>query len=847
VTTFMRRIAGALAIGILLGGCAAERLHRQGLDEIERGNYEAGVGKLNAAVQSEPRNIGFRLDLAAKRELAVQKLIAQGDAARAAAKPDAAAESYRRVLAIDPDNERARHGLNSLEGDARHAAMVAAARRDFERKDYDSAETKLRSVLGEDLGYRPAQELAELITIAKGPATVAPRLQTRDNRKVTLQLRDAPTKMVFEVLQRETGINFILDKDVKSDTKTTLFVQEVPVDQALDLVLDQNQLARQILSQNMVMVYPNNPNKQKEYEQQIVRTFYLTNAEPKDVESMLKAVLGAKNMFIDERASAVVLRDTPDAVRMAEKLVASLDVAEPEVMLEVEVLEMSSSKLQDLGILYPTTATLSPTPVGGAAGSVGSSALNLWDLAHQNSHTITVTPLSVTLNAMKTAGAVNTLASPRIRARNKEKAKVLIGSRLPVITSGVTSIGASSATTLTSNVQYLDVGLTLEVQPTVHLDSDVAIKVNLEVSSVLKQVTIPSSNTIAYEIGTRNANTLLRLKDGETQILAGLIQDSDTRNANTVPGLGDIPLLGRLFGSHHTDREKDEIVLSITPRIIRMQQRPSNETTEFWYGNESRTRTGPYVSGGAADSGYGNAAASQGGSRAETNFPSIAPASNPVGPQPVNPSVPAGTVSAPLGGAATPPPQTNTKAMPVPVPTGLATRTVPGTIAPASEPAAAPSDDSAANSGATAGGGDANTRTAPTRSALSLDGPTQAKVGDEFQVTLQLSSEQGITRLRSQLRFDSTALQLISATVGDVIPAAAGGPEIDTKGGNAQLNVIASPEEPVQGSGSLMVLRFKALAPRPATNISAMVNVLGGTGAAVGSSSAAPLRLAIAP
>jgi hypothetical protein len=120
-------------------------------------------------------------------------------------------------------------------------------------------------------------------------------------------------------------------------------------------------------------------------------------------------------------------------------------------------------------------------------------------------------------------------------------------------------------------------------------------------------------------------------------------------------------------------------------------------------------------------------------------------------------------------------------------------------------------------------------------------------VGEEFQVTLQLSSEQGITRLRSQLRFDSTALQLISATVGDVIPAAAGGPAIDTKGGNAQLNVIASPEEPVQGSGSLMVLRFKALAPRPATNISAMVNVLGGTGAAVGSSSAAPLRLAIAP
>jgi general secretion pathway protein D len=637
--------------------------------------------------------------------------------------------------------------------------------------------------------------------------------------------------MVFELLQRETGINFILDKDVKSDSKTTIFVQDVPVDQALDLVLDQSQLARQILASNMVMIYPNSPNKQKEYEQQIVRTFYLTNAEPKDVEAMLKAVLGAKNMFIDERAGAVILRDTPDAVRMAEKLVASLDVSEPEVMLEVEVLEMSSSKLQDLGILYPTTATLTPTPLGTAAATVTGNPMVLSDLAHQNAHTITVSPLSVTLNAMKTAGVVNTLASPRIRARNKEKAKVLIGSRLPVITSGVTSIGAGAATTQTSNVQYLDVGLTLEVQPTVHLDSDVAIKVNLEVSSVLKQVTIAQTNTIAYEIGTRNANTLLRLKDGETQILAGLIQNSDTRNANTIPGLGDIPLLGRLFGTHHQDREKDEIVLSITPRIIRMQPRPANDTTEFWYGNESRTRTSPYNAGGT-ESGAG-----QGAIRSQSAVPTFTPSVSPIGPQPVNPSVPAGAVSAPLGGAAatTPPEATNRSTIVAPPsPQGLATNAVPAPVIPANPPPAEPGAEPSGASGSA-------------RSALTLDGPTQAKVGDEFQVTVELSSEQGITRLRSQLRFDSSALQLISATVGDIVPAAAGGPSVDTKAGGAQLDVLASPDDPVQGSGSLMILRFKALAPRYQTNVAAMLNVLGGTGAAVGSSSAPPLRIAITP
>jgi general secretion pathway protein D len=872
VTTLSRRISTALAVGILVVGCAADRLHQQGLADIDRGDYESGVTKLSAAVQTDPHNMGFRLDLAAKRELAVQRLIGLADTARATGNLETAAQDYRRVLAIDPANDRARHGLGGLEADARHGAAVTAAAKDFERKDYDGAEARLRSVLGEDPGYTAAQELAAAITAARGPITVAPRLQTRDNRKVTLQFRDAPTKMVFEVLSRETGINFILDKDIKSDGKTTIFVQDVPVEAAIDLVLDQNSLARQILAANMVMIYPNNAAKQKEYEQQMVRTFYLTNAEPKDVESMLKAVLGARNMFIDDRSGSVILRDSPDAIRMAERLVASLDVAEPEVMLEVEVLEISSSRLRDLGIQYPTSATLAPT----ALGTGGTPGLVLSDLSHQNSNTITITPLSVTLNAMKQAGRTNTLASPRIRARNKEKAKILIGSRLPVITNSVTPTAGGTAV-VTGNVQYLDVGLTLEVQPTVHLDSDVAIKVNLEVSSLLKQVKT-DSGTIAYEIGTRNANTLLRLKDGETQILAGLIQDSDTRTANTIPGLGDIPLIGHLFGTHHADREKNEIVLSITPRIIRMQPRPASDMTEFWYGSESRTRARPYTSDVGAASPRLSPADSARGSPAPASRYSPEPASPPPSqysappapvapgtqlpangiPQPVSPSVPAGSVSAPLSG---PPegPTTNETAKaivtPTPSQTGLPGASIPEQIAPESGSAqAAPSDtpspestEATAPAGTEAPAVRAKSPQAPRRSAMSLDGPTSAKVGDEFQVVVQLSTQTAITRMRSQVRFEPAALQLVSAATGDVVPTAAGSPTVDMTGGGAELDIIAPPDDPVQGTGSLMVLRFKALAPRQATNIAALLSILGGSGTAVGTSSAQPLKIAIQP
>ena len=820
------QVYGWLAAGMVLTlvcGCAADRLHSEGMAAIERGDYEEGVADLRAALAKEPDNIAFRLDYEARRDVAVQKLISLADAARGAGQFDAAVALYQRALTVDPRNVRARRSLDGIEADKRHGVAVAEARKDFDHKDYASADQKLRVVLSEDPTYALAQDLQRLINAARGTTTVAPRLKTRDNRNVSLQLRDAPTKMAFEVLQRETGINFILDKDVKSDSKTTIFVQDVPVDEAIDLVLDQNGLARQVLAPNMVLIYPNNATKQKEYEQQIVHTFYVTNAGPKDVETMLKSVLGAKNLFIDERSGSVMIRDTPDAVRMAEKLVASLDVAEPEVMLEIEVLEVSESKLQDLGILYPSTATLAPTPLSSGGATATQAQLFLYDLFHQNSHTITVTPLSVTLNAMKQAGLTNTLASPRIRTRNKEKAKILIGSRLPVITNSVTPT-ASGAPVVTGSVQYLDVGLVLEVQPTVHLDGDVGVRISLEVSNLLKQVTT-SQGTIAYEIGTRNANTLLRLRDGETQILAGLVQDSDTRSTNSIPGLGDIPVLGKLFGTNHTDREKGEIVLSITPHIIRMQTRPSSDATEFWYGSESRTRTAPYSSDIGAEP-------------AGAPAPTVAPAPQTLpasgGVQPISPSVPAGSVSAPLGsGEAPTPPQAS--AAPVysapPVqgsPQGLATTVVPATIA-SSEAA-----------------GSARGAEAPAaRSALNLEGPAQAQVGDEFQVTVNLSSQQGITHLRSQLRFDASALQLVSANVGDVVPAAAGGPNVDAKAGGAQLDVVASPEDPVQGSGSLMVLRFKALAPRPQTSIAAMVNVLGGTGAAVGTSSAKPLLIAI--
>ena len=796
-----------MAILLLLTGlaaCAADQIHREGLAAIDRGAYEEGVAKLEQAVKNEPGNLEFRLDLRARKEAAVQRLIADADNARAAGRAEDARVSYRRVLVIESGNERARRGLEGVEANKRHAERVARAEQLLATRQLDQADAEVRAVLAEDPVFAPAIAAAGKIDTARGPVNVSPRLHSADNRPVTLQFRDAPTKMVFEVLARQTGFNFIFDKDVKSDSKTTIFVSQVPVESAIDLILTQNQLARQVLSENMVLVYPNTSAKQKDYLDEIVHTFYLTNAAPKDAESMLKTVLGAKILYVDERSSTVVMRDTPEHIRMAEKLIASLDVSEPEVMLEVEVVEITRSLADQIGISYPAgvSANISVPATSGTGTGTGSAAATLspvplTTLNHINPSTILISgsSLKAGLDLTKTTSLGNVLASPRIRAKNKEKAKILIGDRVPVITQGTTStVGGAYST---SNVQYLEVGLSLDVTPTIHLDGNVGIKLGLEVSSITDTVNVGS--TTAYKIGTRNATTTLELKDGETQVLAGLIQDSDRRTSSHIPGLGDLPILGRLFGTKGRSIDKNEIVLSITPRIIRAQSRPSSDMTEFWYGTESGTRAAPLTSGAASVA-----------ATAATGIPGVT----------------SGGLSFQSTGATSPqaPPPVALRAAPTPLASTVA--------------ATAAASDAGADRAA-----DPTPQAAPGKPSITTEGPDSAKVGEEIEVSLKLSSAEALGRVRAQVRFDAGALQLVSAEPGD-LGSSGNSPKVDLKPGGVQLDLAGTADAPVAGGGTLLRMRFKVVAAR-AVSISSQVVLVGADGVAIASTPSTPLKLAI--
>jgi general secretion pathway protein D len=576
------RVSIVFLLGLALSGCAAERLNRDGLDLISEGRYEEGVAKLEQATKSEPSNLHYRAEFFTKRDEVINRLLISADQERDAEHFEEAGRLYRRVLTINPSNVRAAAGLTTLAQDQRHLALLDDARILFEKSDIDGAWAKLRTVATENPANPKMLALRREIEEKQAKEAFAtPTLKSLYKKPVSLEFRDANLKMVFDVLSRTSGINFIFDKNVRSDLTTTIFVKRASLEDVVDLLLTTNQLEKKVLNSNSVLIFPNTPDKVKEYQDLLVKSFYLENADVKQTMNLVKTLLKSREIFVDEKLNLMIMRDTPDTIKLAEKLIAMHDLAEPEVMLEVEVLEVKRTRLLDLGIKYPEQLTLAPL------AAAGGTTVTLNDLKTINASKIGASMTNVSINAKKDDSDVNLLANPRIRTRNREKAKIMIGDRVPVITTTSTSTGFVS-----DSVQYVDVGLKLEVEPNIYLKDDVAIKVSLEVSSIVNQIA-SKNGTLTYQIGSRNASTVLRLKDGETQVLAGLINDEDRSTANKLPGMGDLPVLGRLFSTHRDDKQKTEIVLSITPHLIRRLERPRAIASEFWSGSEVNLRAAP--------------------------------------------------------------------------------------------------------------------------------------------------------------------------------------------------------------------------------------------------------------
>src|SRR5258706_532260 len=483
--------AAVLAAVGLLAACAVSRQHAEGLQAMAAGDRERGLAALEAASNAEPTNSQYRMDYLKQLSFTVNSQLAQADEARRSRQYEAARQLYLNTLKIDAGNDRALRGLSNIEMDQRHNALLAEAEKLLAAHDLAGAREKAHAVHQENGERCDAKALATRIADEMDRAEAARAAQVAAGsvmkKPVSLQFRDANLRMVFEALSRTTGLNVIFDRDVRNDVKTTIFVHDASVQDTVDMILLQSQLDKKELNANTLFIYPATAAKQKEYQDLKVRVFQLSSADGKTVQNVLKTVLKVTDMSLDEKTNTLVVRGTADVIAVAEKIVAAQDNPDPEVMLEVEVLEVSRDRLRDVGI-------------------------------------------------------------------------------------------------------------ELEVKPHVYLEGDVGIELNMEVSSAGPPQKISNPTTgdqIVYTVGTRDVTTNLRLRDGETQILGGLIQDNETLAANKVPGLGEFPLLDRLFGSNRHEDTKTEILLSITPHILRAPTVADARERNLFSGTESAVREMP--------------------------------------------------------------------------------------------------------------------------------------------------------------------------------------------------------------------------------------------------------------
>lgn len=565
-----------IVLMILLSGCANQKAFRQGKSLLEGGKPEEGMVQLKKAMEEQPRNLEYRAYYYRQRENWVNKFLREAEAARMSRHWEEAEALYKRVLVIDEINVRAKDGLVEVESGRRREQAIQDASEFYTNGELDAAREKLRPVLAEEPANSQARSLYSRIEQKRQSASSpAARLQSKFRKPISLEFKDAPAKAVFELLAKAAGVNFILDRDLRADLKVSIFVKQTTIEDALQNILSTTQLSKKILNDSSVLIYP--ATKKNDYEEFIVRTFYLNSVDPKQAMNLLKTVLKSKDIFIDDKLNILVIRDTLENVRLAEKVIAGYDLSDPEVLLEVEVLEVSSSKLKDLGIKYPNQLSI------GVQGTQGAGQLTFDEVKNFSSGMgiVRINDPAFVLNLQATDGSSNLLANPRIRVKNHKRAKIHIGDRVPVITTTSTSTGFAS-----ESVSYLDVGLKLDVEPSVMVADEVSIDIGLEVSNIVNEI-FSKNGTLTYRIGTRNANTTLRLRNGETQMLAGLINDEERSTANRVPGLSSLPIIGRLFSSKKDTHDKTEIVLLITPRIVRNIMPPDSSLVEFSAGTET--------------------------------------------------------------------------------------------------------------------------------------------------------------------------------------------------------------------------------------------------------------------
>lgn len=543
---------------------------------IAEGKFESGLQKLEEAAREEPENTEILAVLKRSRDQVNDKLLVDADNARFSGDLVKAEQNYQRVLNLSPFNERAETGLEALEIERRHIASIDTAKELLARDDVTGAEALINAVLQENTTQSHARQLRSQINSRLVRAEVTGlTLETAFKTPLSIEFKDADLKSTFEIMARTAGINFIFDKDIRQETKVSIFVRNNTIEDVLKLILMTNQLTYKVLNSNSVLIYPNTPAKQKDYQELVVRSFHVAHTDVKQMVAMVRGIVKAKDIYVNEQLNLFVMRDTLETIRLVERLITLNDMAEPEVILDVAILEINRNNDFLLGPKLPTSVTYSAVP-----GATGMQQLSKFTMDGFSNFTM---DSQAVIDFKQTLSNADVLANPRIRVANREKAKIHIGSKEPFFSANVQP-GINSI--VTSTPTFIDLGIKLDVEPRIGLNDDVTMKITLEVSTKTGDAKGPGGAT-APIVGTRNTETMLSVKSGDTQVLAGLLEDRDIKTVSGIWGLINIPGLDRLLSSQEIKRKKTEIVLMITPRIVRNIAKPINLENEYHFGTAS--------------------------------------------------------------------------------------------------------------------------------------------------------------------------------------------------------------------------------------------------------------------
>jgi general secretion pathway protein D len=611
----LKPICTLMLATLLISGCTAGRAAFSSAEKLEReGNLDAAMVKYAEVAREHPDEGEYRVKFLKATEAAASAHFKKGEAFFALKNYEDALREYQSAYAIDPTRVQA--GLMAEQAlKLRNAQTFYLEGVEFERNHKPrEAMVSYRHSLEFDPANRLAKQSLERLVEGKKQKLDGYELNLKSTKPITLKFRDAKLKEIFNILSQLSGINFVFDEAVK-DTNVSLFLENATFQQAMEIITGMHKLDKKVLNESTIIIFPRTPDKLKQYEELFVQTFYLNKLDAKKAVNLIRTMLQVKKIYVNEEMNALVIRDTPEVIEVARKILEANDVPDAEVLLEVEVLELSKSNEETFGLALSkygiSAAVTSPgsngqllvdslTQVTNNSTTTGTTTTttaptNLLNLFAYRGYNGYITVPNATFNFGKTLANGETLSNPKIRVKNREKAKFNVGTRVPITTTSSPSTGGINV-----NVQYVDVGVKVNAEPTIQINNEVSIKLSLEVSSILSSQTIGTDQaTTVVTIGTRNLDTVLSLKDGETSIIGGLIQKQKTDSKSKIFLLGDIPLIGPLFSSTDDKNNKSELLLAITPRIVRGVTVPDNDVAAFWSGREDEpSATKPYSSFG---------------------------------------------------------------------------------------------------------------------------------------------------------------------------------------------------------------------------------------------------------